>query len=132
MNIKKNNALAGIDMIIAIITIMIFSTLILALMSNNAMQNMKTAKETLAMIYITEIFENIGIADYDSVLEENTNDFIPQEALNTYQIDMKIENDFEDIEDEEQNIVKKVYVTLTYEIGNKTYSCSMERLKIKE
>lgn len=127
MNIKKENGLAGIDMTVAIIAIIIFSTLILALITNNAMDNVKIAKETMAMIYITEIFENIGIADYNSVSEENKENFIPAEALNKdYEIELRID----DIENEEK-ILKKVYLTLKYEVGNKKYSCSMERVKTK-
>ena len=32
----------------------------------------------------------------------------------------------------QQDIIKKIKVTLTYNIGNKTYTSSMERLKIRE
>ena len=132
MKLKKQDALSGIDMIIAIVVIIIFSTLMLSLITNNALENVKNAKESMAILYMTEIFENIAIADYKDVLQENVNNFIPQEVLNNYKVGIKINKDFEEIEDKEQDIVKKVYITLTYEIGDKKYSCSMERLKIKE
>lgn len=128
MKTKRDKGIAGIDMIISITAITIFSAFILSLMVNNSMENLKIARETMAMIYITEVFEKVGIADYDAVLEENKDDFIPQEALENYKVEMKVEN----IENQEQDILKKVSVTLTYEITNKTYSYSMERLKSKE
>lgn len=131
MKFKKDTGLAGTDMIIAIITIIIFSTFILSLMINNSIENMKIAKETMAMIYITQIFENIGIADYDTVSEKNTDNFIPEEALNNYKVDITIEDDFEEIE-EQQDIIKKITLSLSYNVGNKTYTSSMERYKIKE
>lgn len=142
MNIKKDNALAGIDMMIAVIAIIIFSTLLIALICNNAIENVKLVKESMAMIYITEIFENIGIqaygdevynnigSDYTEITEENV--LVPQEILENYKVEMKVVDTFEDIENKDQDILKKVYVKLTYEVGNKTYSCSMERLKAKE
>ena len=65
MKIKEENALAGIDMVIAIVIVIIFSVIILTLITNNALENLKTAKETMAMICITQIFENIGIQSYD-------------------------------------------------------------------
>lgn len=142
MDIKKDTGLAGMDMIIAIVAIIIFTTLILALMCNNAIENVKIAKETMAMIYITEIFENVGIQayddnvynniglDYTEITEENI--LVPQEVIDNYKVEMKVEDTFDDIENKEQDILKKVYLTLTYEIGDKTYSCSMERLKVKE
>lgn len=133
MNIKRNTGLAGMDMIIAIVAIIIFTTLILALMCNNAIENVKVAKETMAMIYITEIFENIGIAEYDNVSEENVNDFIPQEVSNNYDVEIIVDDEVKEVpENQENQIIKKITATLTYEVGNKTYSCSMERLKIKE
>lgn len=131
MKFRKDTGLAGTDMVIAIIAIIIFSTLILSLIVNNSIENMKVAKETMAMIYITEIFENIGIADYNTVSEENIDNFVPQEVLKNYKVDVTINNKFDEIE-EQQDIIKKIKVTLTYNIGNKTYTSSMERLKIRE
>lgn len=128
MNIKKDTGLAGIDMAIAVIAIVIFTTLILGLMCSNALENVKIAKETMAMLYITEIFENIGILDYDNVTEENKELFIPEELYNNYEVDMSIAN----AEEKEQNILKKINIVLKYNVGNKTYSCSAERLKSKE
>lgn len=128
MNIKKEVGLAGIDMVIAVIAIIIFTTLILALMSNNVMENVKNAEETMAMIYITEIFENIGIADYDNVTNDNKENFIPQQVYNNYGVNLTIGN----VDGKSQDILKKINLVLTYKIGNKTYSCSAERIKAKE
>lgn len=128
MNIKKDTGLAGIDMAIAVIAIVIFTTLILGLMCSNALENVKISKETMAMLYITEIFENIGISDYDNVTEDNKELFIPKEIYNNYEVDMSITN----AEEKEQNILKKINIVLKYNIGKKTYSCSAERLKSKE
>lgn len=131
MKFKKENGLAGTDMVIAIIAITIFSTLILSLMVNNSIENIKVVRETMAMIYITEIFENIAISDYDTISEENIDNFVPQDALKNYKVDVTIDNNFEEVE-EQQDIIKKISVTLTYNIGNKSYTSSMERYKIKE
>lgn len=127
---KKDKALAGIDMIIAVIVVIIFSTLILSLITNNALENVKTAKESMAMIYITEIFENIAIEKYENVTEDNINKFIPEQALiDNYRVEMKIEENINEIP---EDIIKKVTITLFYEINEKEYQYSMERLKIRE
>lgn len=127
---KKDKALAGIDMIIAIIVVIIFSTLILSLITNNALENVKTAKESMAMIYITEIFENIAIEKYENVTEDNINKFIPEQALlDNYRVEMKIEENINEIP---EDIIKKVTITLFYKINEKEYQYSMERLKIRE
>lgn len=132
MNIKKNTGLAGIDVVIAVIAVIIFTTLILAIMSSNAKESVKIAKETMAMVYITEIFENIGIADFDEVTEENKENFIPDEVKKNYNVELVVKEDFEEIEETKEKIIKKIELKLTYQIGNKTYSCSAERLKSKE
>lgn len=141
MEIKKNSGLAGIDMVIAIIAIAIFSTLIISMMYSNVLENVKLKKETLAMIYITEIFENVGIQDYDvydylgltqnykQITEPNV--LVPQEIIDNYTVEMKVITQVEG-ETYTEDILKNIGVKLTYEIGDKTYSCTMERRKIKE
>lgn len=127
---KEEKALAGIDMIIAVIVVIIFSTLILSLITNNALENVKTAKETMAMIYITEIFENIAIEEYEDVTEDNINKLVPEHVmLDGYRVEFKIEENFNKIP---EDIIKKVNVTLFYEINEKEYKYSMERLKVRE
>ena len=143
MKLKKEKALAGVDVVIAVVAITIFSTLIISLISNNVIENVKLKKDSLAMIYITEIFENIGIESYSNLengdyedignSDYNTNieNLIPQEALDIYKVDLVITDQLEDLENNE-NIIKKIVVTLTYNVNNKNYTYSMERMKIKE
>lgn len=132
MKIKKNNGLTGIDTVIAIIALMLFSTLIISMIYNNVFENVKLKQETLAMIYITEIFENIGIEDYNNITQENISQLVPKEVIdNNYEVTMDITTDFEDVTNKE-DIMKKINVTLTYKVGDKNYSCSMQRMKTKE
>lgn len=132
MKLKSKKGLAGIDMVIAVVAVTIFSTLIVSLIYYNATENVKVTKETLAMIYITEIFENIGIASYEEITQDNIHNLIPQNVYNSgYEVKILVEKpNIENVE--EQDNIKKVNIKLTYDVGNKTYTCSMERLKIKE
>lgn len=143
MKIRNSKGLAGVDMIIAIIAIMIFSTLIVSMMYSNVMENVKLKKETLAMIYMTEIFENIGIEsysnltvgayvditgkDYDKFIEG----LIPNDLPEGYDVDLTISDQLEGITNN-KDVLKKIELTLTYEVGKKIFSSSMERMKIKE
>lgn len=131
MKIKNEKGLAGVDVIIAIIAITIFSTLIISLMYNNVLENVKLKKETLATIYLTETFENIGIENYENITEENINSLVPQEARENYNVEMTVTNEFENVTNNE-DIMKKVIVKMSYVVGNKSYSCSMQRMKVKE
>ena len=124
---KEDKGIAGVDIAIAIVAVMIFSTLILTLIINNSKETVKTAKETIAMIYMTEFFENISIAEYDEVTQENINKFIPEGVEKNYEVQINVEDNIGANED----IIKKVQLTLRYDIGNKKYECSMEKLKVR-
>ena len=128
---SKYSKFLTVLLIIAIIAITIFSTLIVSLMYKNVVENVKLKKETLAMIYITEIFENIGIEMYDNVTEDNISSLVPEEALKNYEVEITVTNDLNGVANNEQ-IMKKVTIKMSYEVDNKTYSCSMQRMKIKE
>ena len=106
MKKKKESGIVVIDAVIATMAIMAFSILILSLIRNNIMENVKLKKETLAMIYITEIFENIAIEDYDNITEENISALVPQIVRNSYEVELEVEDNFEEIIDVE-NIIKK-------------------------
>lgn len=132
MKVKKNKGLAGIDTIVAIIAVSIFSTLIFTLLFNNVRQNIKLKKDTLAMIHITEIFENIGIESYENITESNIiNNLIPKDVKKNYGVEVSVTNHFPTIQNYE-DIMKKVTVKLSYTIEDKQYICSMERIKGKE
>lgn len=130
---KRNNekGFIGVDMTLAILAIMIFSGLIISLMYNNTLENLKVRKETLATIYLTQVLENVGIATYDEVIQENITNFIPEDLQQDYyNIDIVVSEDTN--VSGEENIIKKVEATISYELGNKKYQYSMERIKIKE
>lgn len=131
MKKKKESGIVVIDAVIATMAIMAFSILILSLIRNNIMENVKLKKETLAMIYITEIFENIAIEDYDNITEENISALVPQIVRNSYEVELEVEDNFEEIIDVE-NIIKKITIKLSFEVNGKNYNCSMQRMKIKE
>ena len=136
---KNNNGFVGIDMAIAIFAIITFSVLIISLMYNNFLENAKIKKEALATIYLTETLENVGIANYDDITQENIDNgvinLIPPEIEN-YNYTMKIEvlTDILSLSDAQKQtgIVKKVKATISYKVGNKNYQHIMERAKIKE
>lgn len=133
MKSNKEKGFIGIDMVLAILAIMIFSALIASLMYTNTLENLKVRRETLATIYLTEILENIGITTYDEVIQENVNNFIPANLEeDKYNVEITISDDIDLINNEEENIIKKVVATISYELGNKNYQHSIGRIKIKE
>lgn len=134
MKIKSNKGFVGIDMVLSILAIMIFSIIIVSMMYNNFLENLKINRQALAIIYLTETLENIGIATYEEVTQDNINNgtinLFPGDIENTgYNINMVVEN-LENLELSE-DIIKKVTATISYKLGDKTYEHSMERIKAK-
>ena len=132
MKAKNNKGFIGIDIIISIIAIVLFSSLILALILNNSLKNVKLAKEAQATIYLTQTLENIGINEYINVSEydndnKNYNNCIPNDLKNGYKITID-----EPKKISEKDIIQKITAHIEYSIGNKTYKQTMLRTKIKE
>ena len=131
MKIKKANGFVGIDMAVTLVAIMAFSGLIISLMYYNYLSNVKLKKNALSTIYLTEVFENVGIANYEDVTQENVNNLIPSTlAKENYEIDIKVDNNLN--LSQSNNIVKKITAVISYTINNKEYQYTMERLKVKE
>jgi type II secretory pathway pseudopilin PulG len=131
MKAKNNKGFIGIDIIISIIAIVLFSSLILALILNNSLKNVKLAKEAQATIYLTQTLENIGISKYINVSEYNSNknynNCIPSDLKNGYKITIDIPEKIG-----EKDIIQKITAHIEYSIGNKKYKQTMLRTKIKE
>ena len=132
--LKEKKGLTGIDIVLTVIIVILFTSIILSLMYNVKQQNLKQVYKQASNIYLTETLENIGIADYEDIIEttsENNSELIPDLPSMFYE---KIE--VESIKNEEnpnkEDIIKKVTVTIFYTIGNKTYETVAQRLKIKE
>ena len=70
--LKKESGFTGIDITIAIIAVVLFTSIILSLMYNVKYQNLKQVYKLTANIYLTETLENIGIADYDNVISTDS------------------------------------------------------------
>ena len=128
--IKDNKGFTQTDIVISIIAVMLFKTIILSVMINVKNSNAKLKAKSIANIYMTEILENIGIAQYEDVTEENKSKFIPEmtKAFETQINVTKVSDEDSKKEDE----IKKVEVKITYKIGNKTYEENAKRLKVKE
>ena len=134
MSIKNNKGYVATDMAVAIIGIIVFSGLIISLMYNNFLTNAKVKKETIAVIYLTEIMENVRIATYEQVpldeeeekdrnlYKEKIEKLKPEELReggkfkDAYKVDIKINVE----EGIETDIIRKINATISYTVRNKT------------
>ena len=129
--IKNSKGFTQTDIVVAVVAIIFFTTLIVALMTNVKVQSTKLKGKLLANIYLTEALENVGILQYDYVTEENKNLIFPKMTdVFTPQLSISKLTDEDNTKDED--VIKKVEVKITYQIGNKTYEETAKRLKAKE
>ena len=137
MKLRNNKGLVAMDMVLSILAILIFSVIIISMMYNNFLENTKIKKQALAIIYLTETLENVGIAEYDDITQDNINngniDLIPKDIEDSnYKIKIEVITDDLDLaENQSEKIVKKIRATISYDLGNKTYQHYMERIKSK-
>lgn len=128
--LKSNKGFTGTDIILSVIIVIIFTSIIVSLMYNVKMENYKIKIDSITNIYLVETLENIGISSYDDVVSGNL-ELFPAEISDSFGKQIDVIEVYAD-DDTKQNIIKKVKVTISYEIQNRTYEQSSERLKIKE
>ena len=133
MKVKKENGLVGVDIVMAVLALMIFSSLIFIMIFNNTVENIKLKKETMAIIYITEVFEEIGIQNYSMITKEYVKEKFEKksEIKDIYDVKVEVENPFSG-DSKKENIMKKITVTLSYQVNGEIYSVTMKRIKVKE
>lgn len=129
--LKNNKGLTGTDIVITIVVIGFFATTILALIYNVKLENLKIKSKLVANIYLIQTLENVGIVTYDDVTTDNVTNLIPADLPDGYTSQMTVTN-FNDEDNTKEDLIKMVEVKISYQIGNKTYEETAQRLKVKE
>lgn len=146
MRFKEKNGFIGIDMVVVIITFISFSTLLLFLIRINLKKNVDLKYKALLNIYATEILENIAITDFfnikdstDTATDTAANiGFLPEGfdengiSINNDTFEISIEVKEIKKNENDEPIAKVVSINISYKLDNKTYSSTLERIKLKE
>lgn len=128
--LKKEKAFTGVDILLAVVVIIVFTTVIASLMYNIQAENLKIKNKLIANIYLIETLENIAITSYENVTSKNLSLF-PEDMPDNFNKNIEVVEVYLNDADK-QNIIKKVKVSISYKMQNKTYEETVERLKIKE
>lgn len=129
--IKESKGITAVDVSIAVVAIIIFTSIIVSMMANVKLENTNIRRKAIATIYLTEILENVGIAAYDNVKENNAQ-LIPSNMPDVYDAQISVEKLKDSDATKEQDLIKKVTVSISYHVGNKEYTETIQRLKVKE
>lgn len=124
---KRNKGITGIDIVIAVMIIIIFTGLISTFMYNLYRINLETLKNANANAYATIILEKVD----EKAFEEVTDDFVDKLIHNN---ELKIDSAYtvEFSQKTENDLIKKVDLKIKYTVENSNKSIEISKLKIKE
>ena len=128
LNIKGNNGITGIDLVVAIIIITIFIGLLTSLMVGLYKQATDIQKSANAMSYATQILEKVDEKTFEEVKDLN---FV-ENLKNSGEITIPEGYTVTDVASEVNEVMQKVKVRIDYKILNEEKSMFLVKLKIKE
>ena len=138
MRNKNEAGVTGMDIVLGIIIFM-FSTVVVVSMYYQIYITTADIKiHQYAVGCITDIFEKIDLADYDSVDESKINELINASGMNDYfneENGSRIETSLKSYKDEsngKQDLIKKINITVIYTIGDKQRTLPISKIKVRE
>ena len=132
-NIKSNRGVSITDVVIALIILTIFTGVIGNLIYQIAYNNAALRVNAIAVDYAVKEAEYIDKISYEDV--QTSNEKITQingeDVLDAFTVNLDVE-DYKGNDETKQDIIKKVTITVNYNILKDEKSYKIEKLKIKE
>lgn len=134
INIKNQKGIAATDGIIAVLIIMLFSSIIMVISYNIYLTSAFIKRNSQSTEYIVKIFEESEKLYYDDVTTQSLTAY--KESLNIssgYNISIIVEK-YEDEEtpEQEEDVLKIITIEITYKVANKEKEVKMTKLKTRE
>lgn len=141
--IRGQEGFSGVDIVVSIGIIIIFSSIISAIYLNLHMVNMEVERSGKATNYAISILEKVDELYYNEVTQDNFNtqdigngkhSVAGVEISSGYTASVTVENynQTDGVDNGKMDVVKTVYVTVEYKVGNKTQSIEMRKIKTRE
>lgn len=126
--ISNNKGVTGIDLTVAIIILTLYTGIIVTLMSNTYRTSTEIQMGANAMSYVTMVLEKVDEKAY----EEIDNNFVTK-LKSSGEVQMNDNYTVEISTNElEENMFKKVQVSVKYNLNGEEKSIVINKLKIKE
>ena len=146
INVKSQKGIIASDALLAVILVVLFSTLILTISFNIFMSNSSLKRMSKATNFITTVFEHVDKLYYDEVtqntlvtyaqgLQENGITVNPGENNwngKGYKIDISVQSYVPENAVDTPDLVKEITMSVTYKLGSKEQVISMTRIKKRE
>lgn len=140
MKIKNERGITGIDIVGGLIIFMFASSAILVMYYNLYVNVTSIKIHETAIGIITDIFEKIDLENYDEITETKIAELISDSGANEYfskeknnsNISYELEK-YTDINSyAKMDLVKKIKITVKYQINGENKEVSLYKIKIKE
>ena len=138
MDLKNNKGYTGVDISIAMIILMIFIPTVFAISYSIQKTSNEVKRKSEAISIATEILESAKGMSFENLesMEEEENISLLEEKYSkdvSFDINIEVENYYpEEVNEEDRmDLVKKIKITVTYPIGNKTKSIDISTVRSK-
>lgn len=139
MKVKCEKGFTGIDIVTSLVLFMIASSVILAMYFNLYVNTVTIKIHETAIGIITDIFEKIDLENYDNITENKISELINSSGANEYfneeknhsNITFKLQK-YSDENPGIEDLVKKINVTIKYQINGTEKQVSLNKIKIRE
>lgn len=130
--IEQEKGIAGTDILIAIIIIVLFSSIIIGGMYNSFLTSAKNEYAAIATSYIIQFMEYVDKTNYDSVTVNNLESIRDKSSIDSaFDIDFAVEK-YQDTHEGTQDLLKTVTITINYTLANQKETIEISKLKVKE
>lgn len=131
INIKSNSGFTMYDLIAALTIFTLFTGIIGSLMYSSFKTNMQVKISGTAMYYSMQILEDIDKIAYEDVKDGMERSYINKFSIPSgFTINIDVSN--YNAGNNKEDLIKKVKLTISYSLGEKTESIVINKLKVKE
>lgn len=132
-NIKSNRGVSITDLVIALIILSVFAGVIGNLLYQLAYNNASLRMGAIAVDYAVKEAEYIDKIAYEDVQtsDEKITQINGEDVIDKFTVKLDVEN-YNDADETKKDIIKKVTITVNYNILKEEKSYKIEKLKIKE
>ena len=139
MKIKSEAGATGMDIVSGIMIFMLSAAVVVSMYYQIYVITTQIKVHQYAIGCITDIFEKIDLESYDNITEDKIKELIDKSGLNTYfneekndsRVDYYLEN-YQSESKVEQDLVKKINITVVYNVGETQMTLPISKIKVRE
>ena len=131
LNIKSDNGFTMVDLIVALGVFTVFTSLLCTLLYSVYKNTLQTRMSALATNYAIQILEDIDLISYDVVKDGMEDYYIDKFSIASgFNVSIDVRNYSE--KSDNQDVIKLVNLTISYDLGGSTEKIVIKKIKIRE